>query len=161
MSPMYGALYICIQSNQKVSTALFHTVAVTASGDVIGCGQNDEGQVRSDLPAESFLPRPSLLEPLMSHRVIQVRLKKIGGLRGKGRAGRSFLRVEAAVALAGLGVCVCICVHVSDHGKRLHMRWEYCSRIVLVILVMKRTLLLELYRKEHRRRCSCFPCTHL
>lgn len=50
-------------------------MAVTASGDVIGCGQNDEGQVRSDLPSESVLPRPSLLEPLMSHRVTQVLLR--------------------------------------------------------------------------------------
>ncbi|CAM9316002.1 unnamed protein product [Choristocarpus tenellus] len=29
----------------QVSTSLFHTMAVTATGDVLGCGQNDEGQV--------------------------------------------------------------------------------------------------------------------
>lgn len=51
-------------------------MAVTAAGDVIGCGQNDEGQVRPDLPSESVLPRPSLLEPLMSHRVTQVLLRR-------------------------------------------------------------------------------------
>ncbi|CAN0061364.1 unnamed protein product, partial [Hapterophycus canaliculatus] len=46
-------------------------MAVTASGDILGCGQNDEGQVRPDLPAATapFLPRPSLVEPLLSHRV--------------------------------------------------------------------------------------------
>ncbi|CAM9423866.1 unnamed protein product [Scytosiphon promiscuus] len=58
----------------QVSTSLFHTMAVTASGDILGCGQNDEGQVRPDLPAATtpFLPRPSLVEPLLSHRVTQV-----------------------------------------------------------------------------------------
>lgn len=56
----------------QVSTALFHTMAVTASGDVIGCGQNDEGQIRPDLPGEAVIARPSLIEPLLSHRITQV-----------------------------------------------------------------------------------------
>lgn len=55
----------------KVSTALFHTMAVTASGDVIGCGQNDEGQVQPDLLSEEMLSRPLLVEPLLNHRVTQ------------------------------------------------------------------------------------------
>lgn len=57
----------------QVSTSLFDTMAVTASGDVIGCGENDEGQVRPDLPAQAFLPRPSRIEPVLVHRVTQAR----------------------------------------------------------------------------------------
>ncbi|CBJ32016.1 conserved unknown protein [Ectocarpus siliculosus] len=56
----------------QVSTSLFHTMAVTASGEILGCGQNDEGQVRPDLLTEAFLPRPSLVEPVLSHRITQV-----------------------------------------------------------------------------------------
>lgn len=48
-------------------------MAVTASGEILGCGQNDEGQVRPDLLTEAFLPRPSLVEPVLSHRITQAR----------------------------------------------------------------------------------------
>lgn len=58
-------------SPAQVSTSLFHTMAVTASGDTLGCGQNDEGQVRPDQPSEAFFPRPSLVEPVLNHRVTQ------------------------------------------------------------------------------------------
>lgn len=60
-------------------------MAVTASGSVIGCGQNDEGQVRPDLPTEELLLRPSLVEPVLSHRVIQVRNFPLFGVERKYR----------------------------------------------------------------------------
>lgn len=55
----------------QVATGLFHTVAVMSSNEVIGCGQNDEGQIRPDLPGEAFLPRASLLRPARCQRVTQ------------------------------------------------------------------------------------------
>ncbi|CAM9978610.1 unnamed protein product [Discosporangium mesarthrocarpum] len=56
----------------QLSTSLFHTMAVTATGDVVGCGQNDDGQVRPDCPTEELLVRPTLNEPMLFHRVTQV-----------------------------------------------------------------------------------------
>ena len=60
----------------QVSTALFHTVAVMSSNHVIGCGQNDEGQIRPDLHQETFLPRPSLVGPFLSQRVTQASFER-------------------------------------------------------------------------------------
>ncbi|CAN0025779.1 unnamed protein product, partial [Laminaria digitata] len=56
----------------QVSTSLFHTVAVMSSNDIIGCGQNDEGQLRPDSPGEAFLPRPFFMGPVLCQRVAQV-----------------------------------------------------------------------------------------
>ena len=55
----------------QVATALFHTVAVMSSNDIVGCGQNDEGQVRPDSSGEGFFPRPSSIRPVLCQRVTQ------------------------------------------------------------------------------------------
>lgn len=53
-----------------------HTAASTASGEVLGCGDNAEGAVDpsrcGDEPEGTLLPRPVLLESLAASRVVQV-----------------------------------------------------------------------------------------
>ncbi|CAB1107056.1 unnamed protein product [Ectocarpus sp. CCAP 1310/34] len=100
----------------QVSTSLFHTMAVTASGEILGCGQNDEGQVRPDLLTEAFLPRPSLVEPVLSHRITQARRLERWGQSWSSRRRASrvacgdlftlILTSRAEVFSCGVGECV-------------------------------------------------------
>lgn len=53
-----------------ISSNVYHTAAVTSTGELYTCGQNDQGQV-SDCKQEVF-ERPQVLESVANHRIIAV-----------------------------------------------------------------------------------------
>jgi alpha-tubulin suppressor-like RCC1 family protein len=55
----------------SIASNIYHTCAVTASGEVYTCGQNDQGQV-TDEPDIPELPRPRYFESLSNHKITSV-----------------------------------------------------------------------------------------
>jgi alpha-tubulin suppressor-like RCC1 family protein len=53
-----------------VCSVTYHSVGVTSTGEVYGCGVNEDGQVLHDRPEGIFM-HPILVEPLLSQRVVQ------------------------------------------------------------------------------------------
>eukprot|EP01042_Synura_sphagnicola_P001906 gene1906-2249_t len=55
----------------QISSNMYHTAAVTTTGELYLCGSNDEGQVSED-GEQKLVLKPTLLESLQGHRVFMV-----------------------------------------------------------------------------------------
>ncbi|RYH29664.1 hypothetical protein EON65_07765 [archaeon] len=55
----------------SVASNVYHTAAVTSTGELYTCGQNDQGQVDADSPEEQF-ERPHVVDNIGNHKVISV-----------------------------------------------------------------------------------------
>jgi ubiquitin-protein ligase E3 A len=66
----------CYQSDVKnfvaISTNAYHTAAVTATGELYTCGQNDQGQLGNPDTSIQTIEKPHLVESLGNHRIISV-----------------------------------------------------------------------------------------
>lgn len=57
------------QSIISIASNVYHTVSVTATGEVYICGQNDQGQISDDISVTA-LQKPVILDALSSQRVV-------------------------------------------------------------------------------------------
>jgi ubiquitin-protein ligase E3 A len=66
----------CYQSDVKnfvaISSNAYHTAAVTATGELYTCGQNDQGQLGNPDTSIQTIEKPHLVESLGNHRIISV-----------------------------------------------------------------------------------------
>lgn len=53
----------------SISSNVYHTAAVSATGELFTCGQNDQGQVSDDVSVEE-IGKPRILESLSNHRIV-------------------------------------------------------------------------------------------
>lgn len=55
----------------QISSNIYHSAAITATGELYTCGMNDEGQVSEDL-SQPMVVKPRLVESLLHHRICVV-----------------------------------------------------------------------------------------